>query len=64
MTKQQRTVSGYKSKQRQGGAGGAGGKSQQNNFLKLSLLDGCRTVGLKVSSYLVVTSFLGFLGNN
>ena len=37
MTHQQRSVSGYKSKERAGGGGG-GGKSKPNNFLKLSLL--------------------------
>ena len=44
MTYQQRSVSGYKSKERPaagGGGGGGGGKSKPNNFLKLSLPGGC-----------------------
>ena len=55
MTHQQRTVSGCKSKERTGGGGAGGGKSKQNNFLKLSLPGGCSSsVGLKVSSSLVL----------
>ena len=60
MTHQQRSVSGYKSKERTGGGGG-GGKSKQNNFLKLSLPGGC-VVWKVLARYLRVPSLgLGLL---